>query len=226
MSQPIQQMNDDRNEQERDAPKNERLEKRHALRVERLLYLSSLHLAVVNTRQNNGRRGEVNFNVSFEPSAALMKRKDYQHASVPALFLSLADICRGLETEQSFIARKYPDPARTLIERRAEYLTIKKQIGRQFTKFLVQSAFNKLLCDGIRPTATQMAKALPGGIAFQTGMPWKNSIRLRAELGEEFQAIQIDRPHLHCWLPRNHRMGRIKWPDPLWNHNEAEAAIL
>lgn len=105
---------------------------------------------------------------------------------------SLAEICRGLGTEQSFIARKYPDLARTLIDRRAQYLTIKKQIGRQFTRLLVESTFNKLLCDGIRPTATQMAKALPRGIVLRDRNALEEYNRLRAELGEEFRAIQTD----------------------------------
>lgn len=105
---------------------------------------------------------------------------------------SLAQICRELGTEQSFIARKYPDLARTLIERRAQYLTIKKQIGRQFTKMLVESTFNKLLCDGIRPTSTQMAKSLPRGIALRDRNALEEYNRLRAELGEEFRAIQTD----------------------------------
>ncbi len=105
---------------------------------------------------------------------------------------SLAEICRGLGTEQSFIARKYPDIARTLIERRAQYLTIKKQIGRQFTKILVESTFNKLLCDGIRPTATQMAKALPRGIVLRDRNALEEYNRLRAELGEQFRAIQTE----------------------------------
>jgi hypothetical protein len=105
---------------------------------------------------------------------------------------SFAEICRGLGTEQSFISRKYPDLARTLIERRAQYLTIKKQIGRQFTKLLVESTFNKLLCDGIRPTSTQMAKALPRGIALRDRNALEEYNRLKAELGEEFRAIQTD----------------------------------
>lgn len=105
---------------------------------------------------------------------------------------SLAEICRDLGTEQSFIARKYPDLARTLIDRRAQYLTIKKKIGRQFTKLLVESTFNKLLCDGIRPTSTQMAKALPRGIALRDRNALEEYNRLRAELGEEFRAIQTD----------------------------------
>lgn len=78
---------------------------------------------------------------------------------------SLAQICRELGTEQSFIARKYPDLARTLIERRAQYLTIKKQIGRHFTKFLVESTFNKLLCDGIRPRLRRWPKPCRGNCA-------------------------------------------------------------
>ena len=105
---------------------------------------------------------------------------------------SFAEICRGLGTEQSFIARKYPDLARTLIDRRAQYLTIKKQLGRQFTKFLVESTFNKLLCDGIRPTATQMAKALPRGISLRDRNALEEYNRLRAALGEEFRTIQTD----------------------------------
>ncbi len=129
---------------------------------------------------------------------------------------SLAEICRGLGTEQSFIARKYPDLARTLIDRRAQYLTIKKQLGRQFTKLLVESTFNKLLCDGIRPTATQMAKVLPRGISLRDRNALEEYNRLRAELGEEFRVIQTD-------LVASERNNSSKSPD---GKNKMAGAVL
>jgi hypothetical protein len=103
---------------------------------------------------------------------------------------SFAEICRRLGTEQSFAARKFPDHARILIERRKQYLSIKKQMGRQFTKLAVESTFNRLLSDGVRPTSTQMAKSLPKGIALRDRGARDEFNRLRRELAAEFQEIQ------------------------------------
>jgi len=103
---------------------------------------------------------------------------------------SFATICKKLGTEQTFVARKFPDHARALIDRRKQYLAIKQQMRRQFTKLVVKSTFNRLLCDGLRPTWRKMAKCLPEGIALREQCALEEFKKLRSELAAEFHAVQ------------------------------------
>ena len=102
---------------------------------------------------------------------------------------SFAQICKDLGTEQTFMARKFPELAQVFIKRRKQYLWIKKQAAGQFEKLVVRATFDNLLCSGIRPTSTQMAKALPRGIALRDRDALNEFNRLRSELSTKLPEI-------------------------------------
>ena len=90
----------------------------------------------------------------------------------------------------------------------------------------MESTLNKLLCDGL------LTHLYANG---ETGTEWgrapeSDSLdeykRLRAELGEEFRAIQTDLTASPLPNSSNYQMGSISEPERYQNHNLAVSANL
>lgn len=119
----------------------------------------------------------------------------------------LAEICRELGADESFVARKFPEIARTLIERRRQYQSIKREVETRFTPFLIQATFNKLIVEGVRPTLSQMSKALPKGISLRNPTVRAEVDRLRQELESEFRDLQTEHSRSAMRAARNHNVA-------------------